>query len=155
MVVVPFGISGCAHVDINEDCEYSSELPLYESDPESMSLYIGAPPTWANQDPYLVLNERSDGERVVTIELQLQNQPLSWPTNLDVSRCVGVEWKRYALLANVEEWTTYWESTKKVGFSYGIVFPDAKSRVRSKSFGFAFVSDDHRATVASCGCLWK
>ena len=155
MVVVPFGIVGCVFVDVSDQCEYSNKLPLYESNPESMSLYIGAPPTWASQAPYLVLNERSGGRRVATIDLQLQHQPQPWPTDLDASRCVGAEWKRYALLADVEEWNMYWESTKEVGFDYGIAFPDAKGPVRSKSFGFAFVSDDHLATVASCGCCWK
>lgn len=156
-VIAALSGGGCAVVDVNVPCYYSREQPLYESSPETLFLYIGAPSTFLRETPYIVLNRRSDGETVSTVNLQLQDQPLSWPTGLDFSRCVGSEWNSYALLVDLKEWNAYWTSTKESGFSYVIAFPEFEDpvNVKAKSLGFAFVNSDQNIAVASCGCFWK
>lgn len=156
-IVIVLSSGGCVFIDVNAHCDYSQEQPLYESVPETLSLYIGAPSNLINDTPYLELIRRSDGERISLVKLVLQDQPLSWPTNLDYSRCVGTEWNSYALMVDSEQWKAYWTATKESGFRYVIAFPgiEDRPRVKAKSFGFAFVNSDENVALASCGCFWK
>lgn len=144
--------SGCANVDISKTCRYSRTASLPNSDPQSLSLILSAPPGRIVEAPLVTIFSPSRTDVTSVFKFDTRHPVDLKPINLDLSRCKSIETMTFALSGDRDEWNSFWTSLDESSFEIGVDFLDSAEPIRRESFGFAIADANSGQNAVSCGC---
>ena len=157
MLVVISGlvVAACSTLDANDYCRYSQEQSIRETDPESLLLVLGVKPGRSIGSPFIVLRSLSDDRPGASLRLSAAPVADPLPTNLDQSRCAGVDWRRYELTVDREQWNAFWPDEATSHLEVGIAFLGDGQPLLIGDFGAAILDGTSGDNLVACGCYWK
>ena len=152
-LIATSGAAGCAIQDVDDTCQFPSDVPIDELRPDELVVIVGAPRFSDTNPPFFNLGGGA-GEPGVAVAL-IAREDSEAPTGMLVpGHCENADIREFDLDVAPDDWAGYWKASRDKGsFSMGIAVPGLKAPVRSNELGFALIEKSSRESVASCGCL--
>lgn len=147
-------LSGCAFQSFEDSCSFPADVTFYDSDPESLTVFVASPEPSSSRQPFLRLSDSGE-DQTLTIQLTETSMPSGNSFIGPGIRCSNTELRQYDLGVSAEDWISFWDKAEEDGQFRGVIgFPSGKfGFVRTDSIGFALIDKPTAAAAWTCGCL--
>ncbi len=107
--------------------------------------------------PYLMFYSPSMESQEVSVRVNLIPAAIPWPSELDETRCRGLDWRTFRVETDSGDWKAFWDNRRfeiemRFGFTDSSRQLPAKSFLSLRSFAIAWVDLETGRPIMSCGC---